>query len=708
MNHDLLERFHTFLYQVPETVKGGRVQPQWLKDGHSFCYLESLPGQEGLYRVDPQSGERTCLLDQPTLMGILGSYYGEIPFQDIRFGAIRLAEDEAHILVPIGEEEFLIDPATGRMTAGQSSAQLAKPRQFPWLMGNPMEETLSPDGSLYLGVEQGNLYVRSTVDGETAPLTSDGDLTFPYDALGACWSLDGEWLAVHRYDTQKMPRIALIPYLQDQGIVRSIPWASAGQEIWRQEVYFIHVPGRSAQKIDLGQHPGDSYINLAAWAGDELLLAISDRRCKHLTLAACRPGEPPRTLLTESAETFHDYNQFSPLPIHVLRGQGFLWLSERDGWQRMYRYDLEGNLVNRVSEEDCEVRQILRVDEQEGWVYFAASPQDEPYEHHLYRARLDGSGSERLTAAPGVHEVQFSSSGQYFLDTFSNLEQPYTTTLHHADGRKRMDISEMDIGFLLSLGWQPPEVFWVHSLDGQAKLRGVLYKPASFDPQRKYPVVEYIYGGPHSSDSTTSFYGFSLLDALAQSGFIVFVVDGRGTSGRGKAFRDVCYGQLGSHEIPEHAHVLRQLAGSRPYMDLERVGIFGLSYGGYLTLRAILTAPDTYHVAVATCAPPGVKEMAWAYVERYMNLPEDNPQGYEDGDCLSLAGNLQGKLLLMHGTSDTNAAISHTMRMAEAFIQAEKPFDMICFPEQAHLFEGIAHKYWMDRIHDYFVEHLKP
>ncbi|MCH8203262.1 MAG: S9 family peptidase, partial [Proteobacteria bacterium] len=263
--------------------------------------------------------------------------------------------------------------------------------------------------------------------------------------------------------------------------------------------------------------------------------------------------------------------------------------------------------------------------------------------------------------------------------------------------------------------WSPPEEIVVQAADGKTDLYGVLYKPYDFDRERKYPVIEYIYGGPQLSDVQRTFMNDYAIypQALAQLGFVVFVVDGRGTPGRSKAFQDVAHGNLGRHEIVDHMAALMQLAGRRPYMDLGRVGIFGHSYGGYMTLRALLLAPDVYHVGVATS--PVVDLYFGNFTEIYMGLPEDNKEGYEYASNLPLADRLQGKLLFIHGTSDFSAVFSGTMKLVEALIQAGKPIDMLVLPERDHRGINVAsiivekdNRYVGEAIRRYFQEHLKP
>jgi dipeptidyl aminopeptidase/acylaminoacyl peptidase len=659
--------FERFLYEAPALAANGRISPVWLDDGSRFEFSMHSGGQVVHYHVDPAQKSIT-----------------EIP--------------------------HLIEPEPAPVADGNGKAA---PGTFTWVMGNLVPELPSPDGLWFLGVEDFNLYLRSAHDGSKHVLTRPGSpeagrADCSWDALGASWSMDGKYLAARKVHIGEMGCLPIVHWLDKPESVEHFRFARAGEPAWTNELHIIETGSGTCVPIDLAGAPAD-YINIVGWLPGEILFATSDRLCKqlHLMAADLQTGKS-RTLIIETQATFHNYQFFEPLPITPLAdGQRFLWLSERDGWNHLYLYDLQGSLIKQLTHGSMHVYKVMEIDEENDWVYFAGLTEKRLYDLHLYRAHLDGSALTRLTTVAGTHEIIFSPSKQYFLDTHSSVERPYQTALYTASGEHVLDLARMDISLLLQAGWQAPEEFWVKAADGVTDLRGVLYKPGNFDPGKKYPVLEYIYGGPHTLDAPNSFYGISFLEAFAQIGYVCFVVDGRGTIGRGKAFQDVCYGQVGQHEIPEHIHVLHQLTARHAYMDAERVGIFGLSMGGYNTLRAMLTAPEVYKVGVATCAPPSLDKMAWAYIERFMGcLPQDQPETYQKASCLDIVDNLQGRLMLIHGTIDSNAPIAHTFQLMEAFIQAGKTVDMLVVPEQPHIFEGASSKYWFETMRRYFNDHL--
>ena len=368
---------------------------------------------------------------------------------------------------------------------------------------------------------------------------------------------------------------------------------------------------------------------------------------------------------------------------------------------------------------------MVELDETNGWVYyFAQGDPERPYDTHLYRCRLDGSATSRLTDVPGQHDlpqylsvvtefahagIAFSPSKRFFLDTHSDIDRPPAVDLRRADGSFVMTLSRADTRQLQALGWTPPERFVAKADDGKTDLHGLIYKPADFDPSKKYPVLDYIYNGPQTTWVEHTFLGptGTMPRAMSQLGFVVLTVDGRGTPGRGKAFQDVVYGRFGQHEVPDHVATLKSLAASRPYLDLSRVGVFGGSFGGYMTIRAMLTAPGIYRVGVAQSPIADLEDLG-AEIEIYMGLPGDRPEAYAAASCRKLASELRGNLLIIHGTADVNAPFASTMRFVSALTESGRHCDLEVQPDQPHVPSGQSALRAVELTRRYFQEHLKP
>jgi dipeptidyl aminopeptidase/acylaminoacyl peptidase len=355
------------------------------------------------------------------------------------------------------------------------------------------------------------------------------------------------------------------------------------------------------------------------------------------------------------------------------------------------------------------VVQVVAADEKAGWVYFTAhGDRQRPYDTHLYRVDLEGNRLARLTEATGQHDIQFAPSKAFFLDTHSTVDRLPTVELRRADGTSMQTLSKANIDDLRDLKWTPPEEFVVKAADGKTDLYGVLYKPYDFDPNKKYPVIDGIHGNSALTTVPRTFIprgALAISQARAQLGFVYLIVDARGTPERGREFREVLYGNHGRIEIPDHVAALQQLADTRPYMDLSRVGIDGHSYGGYFAIRAMLLAPDVYHVGVASA--PMHMQGNWGWDSVLLG----NKEAYEYASNLNFAANLKGKLLIIHGTSDACVPFSNTMKMVDALIRAGKRFDLLVMPGQGHDIMrrlGRSELYWLEAITRYLQEHLKP
>jgi dipeptidyl aminopeptidase/acylaminoacyl peptidase len=435
-------------------------------------------------------------------------------------------------------------------------------------------------------------------------------------------------------------------------------------------------------------------------------------------LAAGRNDGRTRSILAEDSKTFLDVSLTLPNSSNFTDlgdNRRFLWLSERDGWSQIYLYSYDGALIRKLTEERRPVERIATVDVKNGWIYYTAhGGEGRPYDFRLYRANLNRGGIERLTPDPGQHDIalydaylgekgvgiRFSPSLRFFLDTHSDVNRPPETDLRRADGSLVDVISKAEAGGLSVVSPGAPEEFTVKAADGATDLCGLLYKPLDFRAGAKYPVVDFIYGGPQMTRVRRTFADGAREQAFANLGLILFVVDGRGTPGRGKAFQDVVYRNLGRNEIPDHVAVLKQIAAARPYMDLKRVAVLGGSFGGYFAIRAMLQAPEIFQVGIAL-APSEADES----LRLWMGSREGNPAAYEYASNLPLAKNLAGSLLIVHGTSDVNAPLAGTMRMVDALEQAGKVFDLILLPEKDHTAQNSS--YSLQRVRNYLVEHLR-
>ncbi len=714
-------------------VKGGSIQPHWLADGSSFWYAEGAPANTVIYKVDPRASIKKPLFDTARLRQALTPLLGhEPPYQGLPFSDFSFVDGEKAVRFTVEDKEFILQLDTYTVTRAPALSKEEKSRLVP-----QRGELLSPDGRWFSFISDYNLMLRSTTDGRSVQMTADGIEDYEWRTAGAhMWSPDSFKLAIRKMDVRKVPKVPIVHWLKPTVEVDWVPFPRAGGLLRQTELFVVDILSKRQVRVETGEEP-DQYIYMLGWRPDgaELLFTRINRERKKLDLMAANPTTgATRIILSETQETFIPrVNQVRPLGFTLLEdGKRFIWMSERDRWYHLYLYNLDGTLLRRLTEGAFPVLRVVAVDEERRWVYFIAhGDQRRPYDTHLYRVNLEGNGFQRLTEAPGQHAlanyrstrrrrqlpegIQFSPSKEFFLNAHSSTSRPPAVELRRADGTLLQILSRANIDALKEeLRWSPPEEFVVKAADGKTDLYGLLFKPYDFDPNKKYPVIEYIYAGPQVSLWPYTFtidaqpVMAKLAPALAQLGFIVFGLDARGTPHRGKEFQDVVYGNLGRYEIPDHVAALQQLAAKRPYMDLSRVGIYGYSWGGYFTLHALLLAPDVYHVGVAG-APLADGSKAGGH-EDYMGLPQKNKEGYEYYSNLRLARNLKGKLLLIIGTGDINTHFSETMKIVEAPIRAGKPYDLLVFPEKNHFNArvGTSGRYMREAIRRYFQEHLKP
>ena len=528
------------------------------------------------------------------------------------------------------------------------------------------------------------------------------------------WSPDSLKLAAKKLDLGRVLKFPLVHFLNPEEEVEWFPHlGTAIGEGQVRELYIIDVLSRRRIKVDTGETPGGR-IYIEGWSpdGSVLWLIRTDRWERKVEVLVANPNtRASNVVLTEVREVpLYPVGRFSLLAD----GKRFIWRTDTDGWPHLYLHDTKGNLLRRLTKGAFPVLRLVEVDDEKGWVYFFAhGDRTKPYDTHLYRVPLEGGELERLTEAPGqhdvrygltsFHEIRFSPSKKYFLDTHSSVARPPTVELRRADGKLLRTLAKADIQSLRPLRWSPPEEFVVKAADGKTDLYGVMYKPYDFDPMKRYPVIEYMHDPVRTFPLTSR-----SPQAIAQLGFVTFHVNVRRpwTGGaRGRDFEQITYGNFGRHEIPDHVAVLRNLAKTRPYMDLSRVGVLGGAFGGYFAIRALLQAPDVYHVGIAVAPITDLYTHANA---QWLGSSEENKEEYEYASNLRLAGNLKGKLLLIHGTYDRFVPFSHTMKMVDALVRADKPYDLMILPEWGHWGNERIERYWRDRGRDYFQEHLKP
>jgi len=387
-------------------------------------------------------------------------------------------------------------------------------------------------------------------------------------------------------------------------------------------------------------------------------------------------------------------------------GKRFLWSSEQSGFRHLYLYNLEGKQLAQITKGDWEVDLVEAVDESASLVYFAATEKS-PLERHIYRVALDGSNFARLSKQDGSHAAAFAPDAAAFYDTYSTTAAPARQDLYRADGSLVAAINENKVAELAEYRLTPMEFLTVKTEDG-VSLNADMIKPPAFDPQKKYPVLVYTYGGPHAQVVRNAWGGANFLwhQLMAQKGYIVFSLDNRGSAARGHAFETPLHFRMGKQELEDQLEGVRYLK-SLPYVDANRIGIWGWSYGGHMTLHAMFEAGDVFKVGFAGGPVTDWRYYDSIYTERYLGLPQANEKGYRDSSPVNYASKLKGKLMIAHGTGDDNVHFANTLSVINDLIEAGKYVEVLAFPGRGHgVSDPPARRVLMQRVTQFFLDHL--
>ena len=563
-------------------------------------------------------------------------------------------------------------------------------------------EVASPDGKTAAGTVDGSLYIRQTGGDDKKIIAKPIDKQ-SWDVEGALWSPDGRTIAVKLIDDSGVPRIPIVNWTGKREVVSMKPYSRAGDKIPRHQLYIVDVVSGNTTPVQHGAN--DPYFHILDWnaSSDTLYFLRSDRLTRRLDLLAANAKDGTVTLVFTETNKFGDlwWNMLQGFDeqmsnanlVRILENGDFIWTSERNGFAHLYLYNQKGQLIRPLTEGKNAgfVRHLINIDEKRGYVYVItqAANADDLYKQTLYRFRLSDGQAQKLTEAPDI-AARFSEDMEKLWVVRSGLPDRLEVETFNHDGSNRKIVWSPDFSFLKENGFSP-EIVKTVAADGKTELRSLILKPKGFDPKKSYPVLESIYGGPNANVIENVFPNFGLLNLwqeLANRGFIIIRTDGRGTPGRGQAFQNYAAGRFGQVEIADHLAALRQLGKERGYMDLSRVGIFGASWGGYFTLRALLQEPDFYKAGVMMAPGFDVSSMRVS-VESFMGcLPIDCPAAYQAGDNSKDINKLKAPLLIIHGTADDDVPIAESLKLVEILQKAGKNHELIILPGANHSFRS--------------------
>jgi dipeptidyl-peptidase-4 len=715
---DVLRRIHT----TQEFGGGGRgagAGVRWVDGGAGYTAAERSPGGAiELVRYDTATGRRDIVFTAAQLTPpSLG--------KPIQFSDYTTSADGRRMLFATSGRPTMIRKTAydywtfDKMSGGWRKLGLGAQASAPGLKArsSSVEESrsdgllyakLSPDGTRAAYVRGNNLFVEDLRTGAATALTSDGSPTiingtsdWVYEEeLGLRdafeWSPDGSRIAYYQFDQNGVPEFTLINYTDTlYPAITTYPYPKAGQTNASVRIGVVAATGGATRWMKIPGDPRNTYVARLAWAAnsDELVLQHLNRlqNTNTVLLANAATGDV-RAMFVDQDEAWVDYNETF---TWIERGRRLNVESERDGWRHVFAVARNGD-ARLITTGAFDILSVSGVDEPGGWLYYIASPANAT-QRYLYRSRLDGSGTaERVTPAEasGTHAYNLSPDCRWAFHSDSRFDLPGQSDLvrlpDHAVVRVLQANAELKATIAPRLAGRT-EMLQV-DIGGGVTLDGWLIRPRAFDPAKKYPIVVYVYGEPAGTTVTDSWGGSNrvLLAAIADEGYLIASFDNRGTpSLKGRAWRKVIYGAVGVLASQEQAAALRALAASRPYVDLSRVGVYGWSGGGSMTLNLMFRSPELYKVGVAGAPVPDQTLYDSIYQERYMGLPQQNAEGYRTGSPITYADGLKGRLLVIHGTGDDNVHIQGTQRLLNRLIELNKQFSFMEYPNRRHGISGL-------------------
>jgi len=695
----------------------------WMGEGNRFWYRKSVEGGRRFVRVDAEGGTRGPAFDHERLARTLReSISDSITPITLPFSRFEYMEEEASIRFHLRDSTWVcgLDDYECRGTERAEAARGNGTRESgaPWQAGPGQlwrnlstEGIQSPDGRMEAAIRNFNLAVREKGEEEWVLLSHGGTEGDTYTHRSLTWSPDSRFIAVYKVipgEPREVHYVESSPEDQLQPKHSTLLYAKPGDRLDKQRPVIFDVAEGRRIPVDDALFPNAYRLSEMEWREDSRRLTFEYNQRGHqvyrIMEVEAETGRA-RAVISEEPETFFDHAQ-KRFRFDVEDGKEIIWMSERDGWNHLYLYDGEtGAVKNQITRGSWVVRGVDTVDVESRRIWFRASgmnPGEDPYFVHNYRIDFDGTGLVALTEAEANHEVSFSPDLSFYVDRWSRVDLPPVAELRRSSDQSLvLRLEEADASALLATGWRYPEVFVARGRDRTTDIWGVIVRPTHFDPSRRYPVIEYIYAGPHSSHVPKSFSTQRNMQAMAELGFIVAQVDGMGTSNRSKAFHDVAWKNLGDGGFPDRILWHQAVAARYDHYDISNMGIYGNSAGGQNAMGALLFHPEFYKVAVSTsgCHDNRMDKIWWN--ELWMSWPL-GPH-YEASSNVVNAHRLQGKLFLLVPEMDTNVDPASTMQVVNALIQAGKDFDFMVVPGANH---GSGGDFGVRKRYDFFVENI--
>ena len=688
------------------------VRPTWIEDTHNFWYVRHTPQGDEYVLVNADKKTKKPLFDQKKFAETVNAAMGKnLDPAKLNLGYIRVSKDLSAIT-------FIMDNHTWEYGTKKSTlkdlGELPKREPEPhWMVVSDEKDfppVTSPDGKYIAFIRNHNVAVRNAATGEVRELSLDGALGNYYSSY-IQWSPDSKYVLVNKlrpaekhyvYYVESSPKDQLQPKLHKQ------EYAKPGEELNFHLPCIFNVETGAAVAAPEDQLKPQYEIHSLRWNKDSkaATFEFNERGHQHYRVLElnAETGEM-RTVIEESSKTFVNYSR--QFRHHTKDDSEIIWMSERDNWNHLYLYDkTTGEVKNQITKGEWYVRNVIKVDEDARRIWFQASgvnKDEDPYFIRYYSINFDGTDMRDMTPSKGMHTAYLSNDNKYIVDVASTVSDAPVTVLRNAEtGEVVMDLEKADISEIVANGWKAPEVFVAKGRDGETDMWGIIIRPTNFDPSKKYPILEYIYSGPGDHYVPKNFFSFNrYMTAIAELGFIVVQVDCMGTSFRSKEFEEVCYKNLKDAGIPDRKLWIKAAAEKYPYMDIDRVGIFGCSAGGQESTTAVLFHPEFYKCAYSACGCHDNRMDKIWWNEQWLGYPIGDQ--YKEGSNVENAHLLTRPLMLMVGEMDDNVDPASTMQVVDALIKANKDFELVVMPGVAH---SMGEAYGEHKRYDFFVRNL--
>ena len=682
----------------------------WYRNDLAYGYREFMV-------VDVERKQRRPAFDTMKLATSLGKFLGKaIEGGRLPFERIGLGSDGA-IHFAVDNKGYRYDPVTDTIMFGDAPSgdditfTAPAPRRGGGASGNSPRNEDSPDGKWSVLVRDHDLILREKGTSHESELSFEGIESDGYEGE-VFWSPDSSRLVAYRTakgDDHKVNLIESTPKNKLQPVLHAMDYLKPGDRVPVTKPHLFDVATRKEIPISDALFPSPWEVNDVRWSADSARFTFAYNQRGHQVLRIivvdAKTGQAS-ILINEESKTFVDYAH-KRYTTYLDDSKEILWMSERNGWNHIYRIDAQtGAIKNPVTTGEWVVRSVDQVDREKKQIWFQAGgirPDQDPYFIHFARVNFDGTGLVILTEGNGTHEIQFSPDKELFVDTYSRVDFPPVSELRRtSDGSLVCDLERADISALMETGWKPPEPFVAKGRDGDTDIYGVIFRPSNFDPAKRYPVIEQIYAGPQGAFVPKRFAAMHRPQPLAELGFIIVEIDGMGTNWRSKAFHDVCWKNLADAGFLDRIAWMKAAAAKYPELDLSRVGVYGGSAGGQNALGALLFHGDFYKAAAADCGCHDNRmDKVW-WNELWMGWPI-GPH-YAAQSNATNAHKLKGKLLLTVGEMDRNVDPASTMQVVDALIKAKKDFELVVFPGGGH--GSGSGPYGQRRMRDFFVRNL--